>query len=188
MVHGIVKSLGGTLTFETEVGRGTSFTILLPICEAEATRRKPEPSGPPPMGHGRILFVDDEPALVQSVTRIMESLGYEVTSFVAAEEALAAFVADPGAFDVVVTDYTMPQMTGTDIISRVREVRPRRSHRPVLGRLRLPSDCPRRGGRGLSHQAIDQDGARRGTAARFESWVGAGRVTRHGVGPAGPCT
>jgi PAS domain S-box-containing protein len=123
VVHGIVQRLGGTLRVESEPGRGAEFEILLP------GRRRSEAAaaaGPAAPSHGseRILFVDDEAALAAAAQRTLRSLGYRVSTFTRATEALSAFRASPGDFDVLVTDYTMPAMSGDALAHEIRRVRP----------------------------------------------------------------
>ncbi len=126
MVHGIARGHGGAILVESQPRRGATFTILLPVC-VEAAEETPE-AGPVPealRGHGeRILCVDDEPALVTLAVRFLERLGYRAIGYTGAEEALAAFRRQPDAFDLVVTDYNMPGMSGMDVALTVMSVRP----------------------------------------------------------------
>jgi CheY-like chemotaxis protein len=80
---------------------------------------------PPPLGTERIMLVDDEAAVADVERQMLEALGYAVTTFTGGPEALAAFTAAPDAFDVVVTDQTMPPMTGLELAAHVRALRPR---------------------------------------------------------------
>ena len=77
-----------------------------------------------PYGQGRLLFVDDEPALVRLGYSVLTQLGYDVTAYTSSVEALAAFQAAPHHFDLVITDYTMPQMTGDALTRALRRLRP----------------------------------------------------------------
>jgi CheY-like chemotaxis protein len=77
-----------------------------------------------PTGNERILLVDDEPVLVEIGTRQLESLGYTVAGATGSVDALARFMRDPGAFDLVITDMTMPQMAGDQLSRRIFAVRP----------------------------------------------------------------
>ena len=123
VVHGIVKSHGGHVTASSEPGKGSVFHVYLPRVEPRAVAAA-ETLAPVPRGSERILFVDDEETLVDLNTLRLESLGYRVTAAVSSREALKAFAADPAAFDLVITDYTMPHMTGIDLAGKLLELRP----------------------------------------------------------------
>jgi hypothetical protein len=123
IAHGIITSHGGTITVESSRGSGTRFAIYLPRTDAPAVPAAgPEPPLAP--GEGRVLFVDDEETLALAMQLLLESLGYEVVVHTASREALEAFRTDPYGFDVVITDQTMPQMTGEGLIHALRRIRP----------------------------------------------------------------
>jgi len=124
VVHGIVEGHDGRITVESEPGVGTTFQVCLPLAEA-AEASPAEDQAPLPRGDERILLVDDEPALVRITQRMLEALGYRVTSFTRSAEALDAFAADPESFDLVVTDMTMPGMTGVELAKKLMSERPR---------------------------------------------------------------
>jgi CheY-like chemotaxis protein len=97
--------------------------IYLP-CIAWDMVREVQEEEPLPCRQGRLLFVDDEPALVRLGHAVLTQLGYDVTTCTSSVEALAAFQADPHHFDLVITDYTMPQMTGDALTRALRRLRP----------------------------------------------------------------
>jgi CheY-like chemotaxis protein len=129
VVHGIVRSHDGAVHVESAPGRGTSFRLYFPLLAEVAAAATPAP-GEVPRGAGeRVLFVDDEPSLTTLTRRMLERLGYEVVALRSATEALAAFRADPSAFDLVISDLTMPGLTGEQLTAELRRVR---SNVPVI--------------------------------------------------------
>ncbi|NNL76758.1 MAG: response regulator, partial [Desulfobacterales bacterium] len=122
-VHGIVGSHGGAITAYSKPGQGATFKVYLPIIEMGQEPEK-RTEGPIPTGTEHILFVDDEPALVDLGKRILESLGYEVTTRTSSFEALQLFKAKPQSFDLVITDMTMPNMTGDDLAKELIQINP----------------------------------------------------------------
>jgi PAS domain S-box-containing protein len=123
VVQGIVRNAGGAITVASEVGKGSSFNIFLPRIDTEGPATKPRPLDIP-TGTERILLVDDEAVQVESVRMMLERLGYEVTAKTDSAEALALFAGDPARFDLVITDQTMPQLTGTKLIEEMVRLRP----------------------------------------------------------------
>ncbi|MCU0595206.1 MAG: GAF domain-containing protein, partial [Desulfobacterota bacterium] len=123
IVHGIIKSYDGAITAKSQPGQGTSFTIWIPLVEAEAKDQAPEPV-PLPLGHERILFVDDEPFIVEISRQILERLGYRVETRTDPLDALEIFKRDPGLYDLVITDMTMPKMTGDRLALEILRIRP----------------------------------------------------------------
>ena len=123
VVHGIVKQHDGYVTVESEPGKGSTFTVYFPKItgglEADAVSDDTIPTG-----SERILFVDDEEALVEMGEDILAELGYEVTSRMSSREALALFKSDPSRFDLVITDQTMPDMTGVELAKEILAIRP----------------------------------------------------------------
>ncbi len=125
IVHGIVTGYGGAISVESTLGEGTCFTIYLPQIAHAAVEETPgRPPAEMPRGQGRILFVDDEAVLVRLGQAMLEHLGYDVTASTSSLEALRAFRAAPQQFDAVITDQTMPILTGATLVEELRRVRP----------------------------------------------------------------
>jgi CheY-like chemotaxis protein len=123
VVHGVVHNRGGTLSVTSAPGQGTTFQVFLPIA-AQSTAVEDFSEKLPPTGSERILFVDDEPMLVEVVCRSLAWLGYKVTPMTSSLEALERFKTAPADFDVVVTDVTMPKMTGDELAAALQIIRP----------------------------------------------------------------
>ncbi len=123
VVHGIVVNHGGTITVESHIDHGTTFMIYLPRIPWDMVGEVQEEE-PLPYRQGRLLFIDDEPALVRLGHAVLTQLGYDVTAYTSSAEALAAFQAAPQHFDLVITDYTMPEMTGDALTRALRRLRP----------------------------------------------------------------
>jgi PAS domain S-box-containing protein len=123
VVHGIIASHGGAITVESAPSHGTTVRVYLPeSAQLPVARARPEASVP----HGRecILFVDDEAALASLGHALLTALGYEVVAVTSSREALAIFQAAPARFDLVITDYTMPELTGEALAQALRGIRP----------------------------------------------------------------
>jgi PAS domain S-box-containing protein len=123
VVHGIIASLQGAVTVESEPGKGSVFHVVLPLLD-QAAEQGASTSEPLPRGTERILFVDDEAGIVQMATQLMTNLGYRVVSYMKSGDALTAFREDPAKFDLLISDQIMPQMTGVELIREVRRIRP----------------------------------------------------------------
>jgi PAS domain S-box-containing protein len=128
VVHGIVKGLNGAITVYSEKGNGTTFNVFLSAVEKDTalqTRMEKDIA----MGTERILFVDDELVLAKMALQMLESLGYEVTTRTSSIEALELFKSKPDHFDLVITDMTMPNMTGDELVRQIKAIR---SELPII--------------------------------------------------------
>jgi CheY-like chemotaxis protein len=124
VVHGIVRSYHGVITVYSELGKGSMFTVYLPRLEAEAPLGEAPPPSPWVGGGERVLLVEDEPAQLNSLERSLARLGYQVTARADGRSALEAFRDDPQGFDLVITDQTMPLMTGLELTAELLSLRP----------------------------------------------------------------
>jgi CheY-like chemotaxis protein len=117
VVQSIVKNHQGAITVYSEARKGTVFNVYLPSLERQAILEEEDPATIP-MGNETILLVDDEEKLLESVKKMLEHLGYEVIATTRSLEVLELFRALPEQFDLVITDYTMPSITGVDLTAR----------------------------------------------------------------------
>jgi PAS domain S-box-containing protein len=125
VVYGIVKEHKGDIRIASRPGRGTTVEVFFPAMEKGAAQ--PEGAGASvrvPTGDEHILLVDDEAAVVKLEKRMLESLGYRVTAFTHGRDAVAAFEAAPYNYDLVVSDMTMPGITGDRLAEKILLVRP----------------------------------------------------------------
>ncbi len=123
IVHGIVKNYGGFISLYSEPGESTAFHVFLPVIEKDVLpeiETVEEIAG----GKERILFIDDEEILAEMGKHMLERLGYHATVRKSSLEALETFQNQPDQFDIVITDQTMPGMTGTDLARRMIQIRP----------------------------------------------------------------
>ncbi len=132
VAHGIVTDHGGGIAVESRPGEGAIFHLCIPALSGSAIAAStlptvaPAQSGPPPVPTANavhVLLVDDEELLVYLGTELLEALGFRVTGFTEPQAALAAVVANPMAFHVVITDLTMPGMTGLELAAELQRVR-----------------------------------------------------------------
>jgi nitrogen-specific signal transduction histidine kinase/ActR/RegA family two-component response regulator len=122
MVNGIVESYGGKIVVKSELGKGTTFTTYLPITRRGNIQLQDE-SGQIPTGTERILFVDDEAPIAKMGSQILGRLGYMVTTRTSSVEAYELFRSKPNDFDMVITDMTMPSMTGDELATELIRIR-----------------------------------------------------------------
>jgi len=120
VVHGIVKKLAGTISIYSENGKGTTFIILIPCTEATQPLQTANDLSPK-SGSARVALIDDEPDIATALESILTNLGYRVSAFTDGLTALEAIISNPGRFDLVITDNTMPQLTGLEIVRRLRD-------------------------------------------------------------------
>ena len=123
VVHGIVERHHGTISVDSAPGEGSAFTMLFPA-RGSAVAKTPKAEEPLPTGSERILFVDDEAAILKLSTRRLENLGYTVDGHTDPQAALKRFKAHPEAYDLIITDMAMPKMTGANLIAEVLKIRP----------------------------------------------------------------
>jgi len=127
VVHGIVRAHGGSIRVESAPGVGTRFDLHFPLQAAPGLPVPPMPEQPAgaPRGNGEhVLCIDDDPTMALMMEGLLARAGYRVTAFEDPLEALAAARADPGAFDIVVTDYNMPDMNGMEFAETLRAFAP----------------------------------------------------------------
>lgn len=117
-----VKNVRANLSVKSEMGKGTTFEMYLPVLKVEPLRRKGF-EAPAPTGKERILFVDDEESIVKLNKQVLERLGYTVTTRTSSMEALELFRLKSHQFDLVITDLTMPRMTGVKLAGEIMSIR-----------------------------------------------------------------
>jgi len=128
MVHGITKNCGATVLLQSKIGKGTAFYVYLPRADAGQARQDTGESTAvqsPPTGAERILLVDDEPELVALGREMLQHLGYQVVTENNGMDALKEFKENPNHYDLVVTDRTMPKMTGEKLARELISIRPK---------------------------------------------------------------
>ncbi|MBU0730467.1 MAG: ABC transporter substrate-binding protein [Proteobacteria bacterium] len=123
VVHGIVRSHEGLITVESTPGQGTAFKLFFPKIMDEVEAIAPDTS-PLPVGKEHILIVDDEPSISTLTQKRLEMLGYQTTAMTSSVETLELFRSAPNAYDLVITDQTMPYMTGEKLAKELLKIRP----------------------------------------------------------------
>jgi len=123
LVHGIVQIHGGFITVDSRIGKGTAFSVYLPKIDTDKPETAGITGGVIPRGNENILIVDDEEQILIMMKQLLERLGYKVTAIKNSSEALMIFSSAPGDFDLVITDMTMPSMTGVDLGYEMMKIR-----------------------------------------------------------------
>jgi PAS domain S-box-containing protein len=123
VVHGLIRGHEGAISVKSKYGQGTTFSILFPVIEKQ-TAIETEPIKELPTGNEKILLVDDEKSILFTGRNLLERLGYQVETRQNPIEALDLFRVDPNQFDLMITDMTMPNMTGDKLVQEILKIRP----------------------------------------------------------------
>jgi len=124
VIHGIIKNHGGDICVSSQPGKGTTFTVYMPIIDEIESETEEIKMSPTANGHEHILLIDDEEQIIDIERQILERLGYKVTSKTDSEEALMEFATLPERYDLVITDMTMPKLTGEQLARKLMEIKP----------------------------------------------------------------
>jgi PAS domain S-box-containing protein len=125
VVHGIMQNHDGAVTVESQPGLGTEFHLYFPAVETGEAEASNVPIQPPRGNGERILLIDDEASIAQIGERMLHKLGYQATALTSSAQALALYEKAPHSFDAIITDLTMPEITGTQLAGRVFATRPK---------------------------------------------------------------
>ena len=126
LASGIIKNMGGFITASSKPQQGAKFEVYLPVYTKSVPQTSSEKGNKPKrlMGNERILFVDDEKTLTRLALEFLSNLGYHVTTFNSAVRALENFKSNHKNFDLIITDMTMPEMTGDQLAEHIRRIKP----------------------------------------------------------------
>jgi signal transduction histidine kinase/CheY-like chemotaxis protein len=124
VIHGIIKNHGGDISVSSQLDKGTTFTVYLPVIDDVDIEIEPVQKIIATQGNEHILLVDDEKQIIDIEQQILERLGYTVTPKTDSQEALKEFAALPEKFDLVITDMTMPKITGDQLARKLMDIKP----------------------------------------------------------------
>jgi len=125
VANGIITNFGGEILVDSELGEGTVFSVFLPLADIQTQKQQTtDRSKPLSKGGELVLYIDDDEVIVELGRDMLESLGYEVAISVSSEKALEMFKNDPEDFDLIITDQSMPVLTGTQLAKEFRKIRP----------------------------------------------------------------
>jgi PAS domain S-box-containing protein len=148
VVHGIVSSRGGAIKVDSAPGQGTCISVYLPLVQAQPDEAPAPAAAQPAPAHGHLMLVDDEPMLVEVMGRGLTARGWQVEAFTEPREALERLRQAPQAFDLLITDKTMPGLGGPELAIRAKSLRP---GLPVILCTGYDDSAPAQGLEGVDH-------------------------------------